>query len=184
MKRKLHPIKTDAEVEFAWVCALSDEQTNVPVHVTPSRNELENYGNDAEVMMDIARSEIKCSISEEADSIFTDRTQAESQTQIKNTLANMLQFGHSAFLNGIKTASALLLDTTVVAVFRRMTADEVIAEYFQRWENLNEYMNAIGKQIVPNLFYTPPGAGLMTKYVNATIEKFCFDASLRLNWIS
>lgn len=46
--------------------------------------------------MTIAEREIKGLIEEEADPIFTERTQAEVQTQIKEAFVDMLQLGSSA----------------------------------------------------------------------------------------
>lgn len=52
------------------------------MHRKPSENKFENYENDAEVMMNIARSEIKSLITENVDLIYAERTETETQSQI------------------------------------------------------------------------------------------------------
>lgn len=52
-------IATDADVEQAWVAALSDEHMNDLMQTTPSKNECVDYGSDGNIIMKIAGSEIK-----------------------------------------------------------------------------------------------------------------------------
>lgn len=59
MNNGMNTINTDAGVERAWVAALSDARTNNPMHMTPIKDELSTYGNDADVMMTIAICELK-----------------------------------------------------------------------------------------------------------------------------
>lgn len=67
MNKDLKRIKTDAGVERAWVDALSDEEIVFPMQTKQSKIQLENSGNDTDVMMSIARSKIMGFIAEEGD---------------------------------------------------------------------------------------------------------------------
>lgn len=87
MNNGMNPVKTEADVERAWFAALLDEQIENPRHITLSVEELASYGNDADVMMTIARREIKRFIAAEAEQIYAERTQADAQTQIKEILS-------------------------------------------------------------------------------------------------
>lgn len=66
MKNGMNPMETDADVKRARVTAFSDEQVDDPVHTTLSENGRANYGDDAEIMMIIAKSKIEGVLAEEA----------------------------------------------------------------------------------------------------------------------
>lgn len=52
-------IETNADVERAWIAALSREQVSNPMHTTPPEDDCASYGNDTDVMATIAKSEIR-----------------------------------------------------------------------------------------------------------------------------
>lgn len=56
-------------------------------------------------------------IAPKAGRIYSERGQAEVQVQIKEILADMLQFGNNAVMNRVKTASAGILGTIVIHIW-------------------------------------------------------------------
>lgn len=114
MNTKTNPMETDADVERAWVGALSDEQIDDPMHTTPSEGKRASYSSDADNMMTIARSTIKGSVAVDTDCIHTLRTPTKVQTQIKKTINELLQLGSNSARNGIIMTSARLQETILL----------------------------------------------------------------------
>lgn len=115
MKNGLDPTETSADVERASLAAQSGEKINHLMHITPSENDFENYGNDADVVMNIARSEIKGLESEEADRVYAGRTPLEVRTQIEETLFNILYLDNSGALNVTRKWFVRLQGTIVLS---------------------------------------------------------------------
>lgn len=84
-----------------------------PMHTIFSKSKFENFGNGDFRMMKNGRSEIMGSIAEKADSIDAKCTQVEVQTEIEETLVDILQLGSSA-TNGIEKASLRFLKSTTI----------------------------------------------------------------------
>lgn len=76
-KNGMNLIKTDADVERAWVSALWDIQIDDSMHTLPSEDKLEKYENDADVIPTGPRSKITSLMAEKADYIYPKRTWAE-----------------------------------------------------------------------------------------------------------
>lgn len=104
MKSAINPTKTDANVEHAWVAALSDERIAHAMETTPSQIERTNYGRDGDIMMKIAKFKMKGSIAEAADHIYAECAQAKAQNRIEELLVRMLQLGNNPASNRIKIA--------------------------------------------------------------------------------
>lgn len=96
MSDGIYPIETDEELERARVAAVLEKQIYDLMHTAPSEDELLNYCTDADVMMKIAKRKIKSSIVEEAERIYTSRTQAEIRAKIRETFVGILQLGNCA----------------------------------------------------------------------------------------
>lgn len=107
-------MQTNADVDNVWVAALSNEQVDDSMPTNPSEEERDNYGNDADVVMTIARSDVNGLIAEKGDFTYAERTQAKFVTQIEEIVADMLQLGNHDTSSGIKSASARFLDTIVM----------------------------------------------------------------------
>lgn len=122
--------ETDADVQPAWIPALSDWKIDDTTYITPLENEFENHSNNFGIMMTIARSKMKGLTGEGADRVYAERTQAEVKTQIEETLVDMLQLGNNAASKEIKTASARFLETFALGLFNGEVANDVISEWF------------------------------------------------------
>lgn len=105
---RTNPIETVADVKRASVAALSDEQVNDPMHSTLSEVVGASCSSEADIRMKIAKSVKKGLMIEKACRIYVERTQAEFQTQIKETLVDKEQLSNNAASNGITTAFWLL----------------------------------------------------------------------------
>lgn len=101
------------------MAALSNEQIEDSMHATPSKDKLENYRNDTEVMMMIAKSKVKGFIAERFNRMYAERTQEKGQTQVEEALVAVFQLGKKATRDIIKTASAWFLQPIVTELFNR-----------------------------------------------------------------
>lgn len=93
----VNTIEPNADVERARVALYSENDDDL-IHTTPSEDEFKNYGSNADVMVTLARSNIKRLIAEKVDRNYPKRTQAEVRNQIEETLVDMHQLESSATL--------------------------------------------------------------------------------------
>lgn len=140
------------------------------MHSTPSRNKFENYGNDAAVMMTIARSKVNGLISDFVDRVYSERTQAEVQTQIEEALVDMLPLGNNAVSTGLKTASVRFLETTIIELFSRGAADNVMLDWSDLSSGTDTFMKAVVTRVMSDSLIVLPMVGYIKQQVNATID--------------
>lgn len=98
MKSGINSIETDDDVECIWVAAPLDEQINEPMCTIPSQDQCTSYGSYEVELMKICKSKIKGSIKEGASRIHEEHTKANVQTQMEETLVDMLCFSLAAGL--------------------------------------------------------------------------------------
>lgn len=167
----INPIETDSDFKRAWLTDLSDGQIDDPMHTTLSEDKRDNYGNNADVLMKIAKSEIKGLIAEKVNRIFVEGTQAEIQNQVAQTLVNMLQLGNNAASNGIRTGATRLIEKIVIKLFSHRAAGDVVSECLERWSKSFIFMNAIVEQTVCSPLFIPPVARFIRQHVSSAIDE-------------
>lgn len=113
-----------------------------------SDTKYENYGNDANIVMIIARSEIKDLIAEKVDSLYAERTWTEEKTQIEEALVDMLQLGKCAAAYRISTVSIRLQEKMIIELFWCGDADDVSTKWFTRLWKSETFISAVIKQFV------------------------------------
>lgn len=101
------------------------------MHTTPLEDERANYGGNADIILTIAKSEIKDLIAEKAARIYPESAQAEVQSQIEEALVNMLKPSSNAAMNEIKQTFARSLAAVVIAFFSCGAADDIILQCFE-----------------------------------------------------
>lgn len=89
-------IKAYANFGHAWLAALSHELTGNSMHPTPSENEFKNSKKHANLLIMITESRIIDWIAEEVHCMYAKCIQLKVQTQIYETVVNILKFGHTA----------------------------------------------------------------------------------------
>lgn len=127
----MNPIEAKTAFERARIASLSIEHTNDPIHTKPLKNDHESNGDDTDVMLTIARTEIRDLIAEKVDLIYEKRTQAEVQDQIEEALVDILQLGNHAPSRRAKTAFAQFLEMIMMKLFSREAADDIMSERFE-----------------------------------------------------
>lgn len=80
----MNPVETGADIDRAWVAAVSEGQRNDSMHTTPSKFRVQNYGIDGHVTILIAWSDFKRLMLDKADGLCAERNQAAFQAQKKN----------------------------------------------------------------------------------------------------
>lgn len=143
MKRKLSSTAANADVERVWAPAISNEQLNNVIHTSLLESEPENYGNKAEVMKKVDRKLIRGLIAEETFRLFAKRIEAGVQTHSREP-SSTCHYSATMFpSNGVKMASARSLETVLIELFSRESAEDVIPESLGRWSKPAELMNSI-----------------------------------------
>lgn len=166
MNNGINPFETEDEIERASVAARADAEVDHPRHKRPSENECASYNSDTGSSLKVAMSKKKGLIAEKADSIYAGPTQAVPQTQIEETLVDILQLGNNAASYRTKTDSTQFLETIVIECFSRGTADDVVLQCFERWSQSDTFLKAIVKRIVSNAFFIRSVAGFMKNHVD------------------
>lgn len=89
-------IRTGEDVERAWRMTRFDDQIGDPMHMYQSDNTQGTIDENADVIFQIARSEMNILIAQDVTCVYAQRSQEEVQTEIDNTVVNMLQLVNSA----------------------------------------------------------------------------------------
>lgn len=169
----MNPTEIDADVKRFWVSTLSRNHIQERIHTTPSEIELGNYGNDTDVLMTFFRHEIKALIAEKVARVYVERTQAEVQTEIGETLLIMLQLGNRATSNEVKTESAWFQHTIIIELFSGGFDDDFLSECIVQWSKLDKFMKAIVKETVSNTFFIWPLKWFLKHHVDSMIVECC-----------
>lgn len=122
-------------------------------------------------METITESKTKPLIAEEVDSHYVERTQAEGEVQIEDTLIDMLQFGQKISSNGVKTASTRFPESMMIKLFSRGAADDAMLEYFDGRSQSDTFINDVVKRIVSIPLFILPVAGIIKQHVILTIDE-------------
>lgn len=72
-------------------------------------------------------------IGQEADREYAERSQAEVQIQVEETVLHMLELGGLAFTNGIKTASVRFLQMVIAETLSRGATNDSMSKYWDLW---------------------------------------------------
>lgn len=94
-------ISTDEKAERVWEVALFENPVEDPMHAYPSDDAPITARNSHDIIVQIARSQMKDLNAQEVDRVYAERSQAEVKTQIKEGLVDMLQVGDSGAANRI-----------------------------------------------------------------------------------
>lgn len=141
------------------------------MHTTPSKGKLADYGNDAEVILEIDESDMMSLTAREVHRIYAERTRAKVQTQIEDTLSDMLKLGKNVASNGIKTSSARFLERMVIELFNHVVAENVMSQSPEQWLQSATIIPDFVKRIVFNLLYLQPVAGFRKQHMVSTIDE-------------
>lgn len=129
---------------------------------SPSEDERANYHNDAKIMMKIARRKIKEFFADEPSRLNLTRTKAEVQAKKIEAIVDVPHIGSNSVSNGIKPV-AEFPKTTMIELFSRGAADDVILKCLERWSKSDAFMDGILKRIVFISMSRRQGPGLSNK---------------------
>lgn len=132
MNSGMDTIRTDADKDPAWVAAKSDEQIEDLMHTPSSEDHRANHGNEADIMVTIAKCEIGELNADEADHIHAERTQVEVQFQLEEPLLDILQLGNNAASNWSEISSTWCLERTKIELLSPGASDDIFLSYRKR----------------------------------------------------
>lgn len=162
--------ETDAAVWSAWAAVLLVEHIDDPANFKLSSEERANYGIDADIMLAIAKCDIKRSTADRCDRNCAKRSRVEVKLQEEKTLCAMIK---SVALPSRKDLERLVrfLQAIVTAFFSHSSAVDLMLQYFERCWEVDPVMIGVKKRNVFKSFFNGRCLGLSYKHVHATIEQ-------------
>lgn len=142
------------------------------MHTTPSKYQFQNYRNDWDVMRTIARHEIKGMNASKVDPICAERSRTEFQTQIKDSLVDMLQHGSIAQSNKVRTASIRFLKRIKIELFSHVLAEGFRSNCLQKWSKNGTFMGAIITQNAFRSFFMQHVSVFVKQHVDSTNDEY------------
>lgn len=157
MNEKLDLIEIEENVERVWSAAVQYEKSDDKVHAVLPEKQIETCGNNADVMMNIARSKVKGLIVVELNRIYAKRTQAEVQLEVK-------------VAHGTGKTSTWFSKMIVVKLISCEAAEDDIAQCPERWSNSDTFMNTLVKRFLCSQFFARPVSRFTKKLAQSTID--------------
>lgn len=90
----------------------------------------------------------------------------EVKTRVEGAFVDVLQLGNNAASHKIKTASARFLEKIVISFLTCSAADGVMSQGFERWSQLDTFMNAVRTRIVSITLFIRLLNGSMKQHVD------------------